>query len=505
MGGTAGGAAPTTSPGSAPAGGSQRGGTLAVGALAPSTEVDPVAGFDGASIAVFQLVNEYLIWLEPDFTLRPQLAESWEPSADGATWTVALRKGVAFSDGRPLTANDVVTTFARLLAEDSGSAARTAFDGVLAADGVSAKDDATVVFTLQRPYGDFPYLISAGTYNAVILKSDYAGDYTKSAIGTGPFTLTSFSATEGAKFARNESYWDAGKPYLDGVEIKFYQDLQSQFVGLQSGEVDTQVTSQVSLLAPLEGNDEYTVDQVSGTGVTVFTLRVDAAPFDKPEVREAIATALDRTAIITTLSSGLNTIGNDHLIAPAYPAAPTDIAQRELDKAKVTGLLTKAGVPDLSFKLTFEPPTKDYAVVIQEQLRQAGITVELDQRTSEEFYAGDQEKDTPWLFTPANLVAWAGRAVPTQFIIPMVKTGGIWNGSKYANPKLDAAADAYDAATDDAEKKAQAKIMAEALHGDVPIIITSWTTAVRPSRSSKWSGISAHPSAYVDFTNVSQV
>ena len=502
----AGGSTLSTATGSPPAAGdATRGGTLSVGALAPSTEVDPVAGFDGASIAVFQLVNEYLIWLEPDFTLRPQLAESWEPSDEGATWTVALRQGVTFSDGSPLTADDVVATFARLLADDSGSAARTAFDGVLAADGVTAVDDSTVVFALERPYGDFPYLISAGTYNAVILKADYAGDYTSSAIGTGPFTLTSFSATEGAVFERNESYWDEGKPYLDGVEIKFYQDFQAQFVALQSGEVDTQVTSLISLLTPLQGNDEYTIDQVSGTGVTVFTLRVDTAPFDQPEVREAIATALDREAIIATLSSGLNVLGNDHLLAPAFPASPTDIPQREIDQAKVDELLAAAGVTDLSFSLTFEPPTKDYAVVIQEQLRQAGITVELDQKTSEEFYAGDQETDTPWLFSAANLVGWAGRAVPTQFVIPMVKTDGIWNGSKYSNADLDAAADAYDAATDDAEKKNQAQIIAEALHDDVPIIITSWNTTVRPYRSASWTGITAHPSAYVDFTSVSQV
>lgn len=488
----------------ASAGEAVRGGTLGVGALSPSTEVDPVAGFDGASIAVFQLVNEYLIWLEPDFTLRPQLAESWETSDDGTTWTVALREGVTFSDGTPFTSADVVASFARILAEESGSAARTAFDGVLAADGIEAADELTVTFALQRPYGDFPYLISAGTYNAVILKADYDGGYTDSAIGTGPFTLTSYSAAEGASFARNETYWDTGKPYLDGVEIKFYQDLQAQFIGLQSGEIDTQVTSQVALLTPLDADDAFTIDAVDGTGVNVLTLRVDQPPFDVKEVRQAIATALDRDAIVTTLSSGRNALGNDHLLAPAFPAAPTDIPQRSIDLDEVQRLLDAAGVEDLSFALTFEPPTRDYAVVVQEQLRQAGITVELDERTSEEFYAGDPAVDTPWLFTPANIVGWAGRAVPTQFVIPMVKSGGIWNGSKYANPELDAAADAYDAATDDGSKAEQARVIAEALHEDTPIIITSWTTNVRPYRSAAWAGITAHPSSYVDFTAVSQ-
>ncbi|MCU1393560.1 MAG: extracellular solute-binding protein family 5 [Ilumatobacteraceae bacterium] len=493
--------AATTAGSAAPAG--VRGGTLSVGALAPSTEVDPVVGYDAASIAVFQLVNEYLIWLNPDFTLRPQLAEKWTPEQDGKQWVVSIRQGVKFSDGTALDADTVKATFDRLLDPASkSSAALSAFDGVLEVGGVSVKDANTVVFDLARPYADFPYLISANTYNSVILPKDYAGSYTTKAVGTGPFTLTSFSATDGAKFARNESYWDAGKPLLDGVEIKFYKDAQSQVLGLQSGEVDTQVTSLLNLLTPIENDKDFTIDKIGGTGVTVFTLRVDTPPFDKKEIRQAIAYALDRDAINETLSDGSAVLGNDHLFAPAYPASPTDITQRAIDLDKVKQLL---GGQEISFKLTFEPPTQDYAVIIQEQLKQAGITVDLDQRSSDDFYAGDQTKDTPWLFTPANLVGWAGRAVPTQFIIPMVKSGGTWNGSKYANPALDAAADAYDASTDLTEKKKQAEIIAKALNEDTPIIITTWATAVRPYNSKKWTGITAHPSSFVDFSTVSKV
>ena len=488
--------------GSTPAGSGRTGGTLAVGALTPSTEVDPVTGFDAASIAIFQLTHEYLIWLNPDFTLRPALAESWTPEDDGRTWNVTLRQGVTFSDGTPLDAETVVASFDRLLDPESGSAALSAFDGVLAAGGVAARDASTVTFTLERAYADFPYLISANTYNAVILPKDYAGPYVDNAVGTGPFVLDSFSASDGATFVRNESYWDTGKPGLDGVEIKFYKDPQAQVLGLQSGEVDTQITSIISLLTPVENNPDFTIDQVSGTGVNVFTMRVDQEPFTDKNVRQAVATALDRQAINDTLYNGSSALGNDHLLAPAYPASPTDIPQRDIDLDKVTELL--AGT-DLSFTLTFEPPLNAFAVVLQEQLKQAGITVELNQLTSDEFYAGDQEADTPWLFTQANLVGWAGRAVPTQFIIPMVKTGGVWNGSKYANEALDAAADAYDASTDEAEKKAQAKIIAEALHEDVPIIITDWSATVRPYNSSKWTGIAAHPSSYVDFNDVAPV
>ena len=376
---------------------------------------------------------------------------------------------------------------------------------MLESGGITAQDPTTVVFELARAYSDFPYLISAGVYNSVILKADYAGGYTDAAIGTGPFLLESFSAADGATFVKNPDYWEAGKPNLDGIEIKFYDDAQAQVLALQSGEIDTQVTSLVNLLTPLENDPDFTVDTIGGTGVTIFTLRVDTPPFDKKEVRQAIAIALDRDAINQALQNGISALGNDHLFAPAYPTSPTDLAQRNIDLDKVKELLETAGETDLSFKLTFEPPSSDYAVVLQEQLKQAGITVELDQRTSDEFYAGDQAVDTPWLFTPANIVGWAGRPVPTQFIIPVVKSDGVWNGSKYNNPDLDAAADAYDAATTDDEKRKQAEFIATTLNEDTPIIISTWSAAVRPFKSSKWTGITAHPSSYVDFTNVAQV
>ena len=392
--------------------GTGEGGTLNVGALTPSTEVDPVIGFDAASIAIFQLTHEYLIWLQPDLTLRPQLAEKWVPDDGGKKWTVTLRAGVTFSDGTPLDAETVKASFDRLLDPDSKSAALSAFKTVLEVGGVSAPDASTVVFDLARPYADFPYLISANTYNAVILPKDYTGPYADHAIGTGPFVLTSYSVSEGAKFTRNETYWDTGKPTLDGVEIKFYKDPQAQVLGLQSGEVDTQVTSDIALLTPVANNADFTIDQIDGTGVNVFTLRVDKEPFTKKNVRQAIATALDRQAINDTLTDGIAALGNDHLLAPAYPASPTDIPQREIDLDKVTELL--AG-EEISFKLTFEPPLNNYAVVIQEQLKQAGISVELDQRTSDEFYAGDQAKDTPGCSpTPTSSVGQPVRFRPSS-------------------------------------------------------------------------------------------
>ncbi|MGY5011792.1 ABC transporter substrate-binding protein [Streptomyces sp. 900105755] len=483
----------------------RRGGTLRVGAPPPPTALDPVTAYDGTAIALYQLVAEYLVWLDKDYKLVPRLATKWSSDAAGRTWTFTLREGVTFSDGTKLDAATVKASFDRLLDPKSKSAALSAFDTVLKPGGVTTEGDATVVFTLERPFSDFPYLVSAGNYNAVILKTDYTGDFAEHGIGTGPFTLTSYDVSTGAAFVRNPKYWDSPRPYLDGVDVRFYADDQADLVALQSGDIDAQFLSRPALVEPLGNGGGITVDKVRSTGVTVLTLRVDKAPFDRKEVRQAVAYGLDRPAVRQAAGSGLGDLGNDHLFAPLFPAAPTDIAQRTKDKAKVTELLKAAGLKSLRFTLTFDPPNKDFAVTVQSQLKEVGITVDLDQRSSKEFYGGDQAKDTPWLFTTANLVGWAGRPVPSQFIIPMVKSDGVWNGSKYANKALDAAAEAYDAATSDAERRKQAEIIAEALHEDVPIVIAYWSGAARAYNSGRFRGVQAHPSQYVDFTTVSRV
>jgi peptide/nickel transport system substrate-binding protein len=499
------GGAPAALPSAAPASPLRHGGTLRAGSPPPPTAVDPVTAYDGTSVAIIQLVTEYLVWLDEDFNLVPKLATSWKSDATGTRWTFTLRQGVTFSDGTKVDAATVKASFDRLLDPKNESAALSAFETVLAQGGVSTVGDDAVLFTLQRPFSDFPYLVSAGNYNTVILKQDYAGHFTTSAVGTGPFLLKSYNASTGAVLVRNPHYWDAPKPYLDGVDIVFYADDQADLVALQSGDIDAQILSVPSLVEPLAGSGAFTVAQVRGTGVTVLTLRVDRAPFTDKAVRQAVAYGLDRPAIRQGDGIPIDDLGNDHLLAPLFPAAPTDLPQRAKDPAKVKALLASAGLDSLHFTLTFDPPNKDYAVTLQSQLAEVGITVTLDQLSSSDFYGGDQTTDTPWLFTTANLVGWAGRPIPSQFVTPMVKTGAVWNGSKYSNKALDAAADAYDAATGAAERKAQAEIIARALNEDVPIVVSYWSGAVRAYNGHKFQGIQAHPSDFVDFSSVSLV
>lgn len=454
-------------------------GTLRMAEAAPARDLEPLSGY-GAGFVVLQFVHDYLVVIDNDFNVLPSLATEWAPSEGSAVWTFQLRDGVTFHDGTPMTPATVVATYERMVNPDMKSVALSAFRGILSPGGAAVGADGTsVVFTLDRPFSDFPYLCSQANYTSMILKEDYAGDWLSNPIGTGPFKVESVDPTTGATLVRNDAYWDTGKPYLESVEITFYTDTQARVIAVQSGEADTALIDFVTARA-LVSDDSIEISQVGGTQTNILTMRVDTPPFDRKEVRQAVAWALDRPAVIERVLNGGGAEGNDHLFAPVYKSSPTDIEQRNVDTAKVDELL--AG-ETISFTLTYGA-TESAAVaqVYIEQLKQAGFDVTAEEMPDDQFYGGDQEIDTPWLFRPATLVVWAGRPTPSQFIGPMILSTGVWNGAKYNNPEFDTAAAAYDASETDADKAAQAKILAEMMWEDCPAVITYWGGNARAIR-----------------------
>lgn len=135
----------------------------------PASQIDPLTASDQNALAITGLVTEPLVSLDADGSLRPRLATEWSASEDGLTWTVGLRSGAEFNDGTPVTAADVVATFEAIVAEGSLSPGRAAFLGIL--ESVTAVDAGTVVFSLQRPFSDFPLLLTG--MNTGILPADY--------------------------------------------------------------------------------------------------------------------------------------------------------------------------------------------------------------------------------------------------------------------------------------------------------------------------------------------
>ncbi|OLC55947.1 MAG: hypothetical protein AUH92_01105, partial [Acidobacteria bacterium 13_1_40CM_4_69_4] len=479
----------------------KRGGTIRVALVPPTAAVDPVTMYDAGAIGVVQQVAEYLIWAEKDLRLRPVLATRWEPDAQARTWTFTLREGVRFSTGQPLTADDVVATFDRLTDPQTRSAARSNFKGILSKGNVEALAPNRVAFHLDRPFVDFPYLLSSTNYNAVVLPQTYAGDFEKHPVGTGPFVLTAYTPKESATFKRNPGYWQKDLPYLEGVEFRFFAETQPQVLALQAGAVDMMLATPFQGSQAVFNDPNITVLQTSSSKHRAVHMRVDTAPFTDKRVRQALALCLDRPKIVEGVFQGRADVGNDEMFAPIFPGSPT-IPQRTQNYGVARQLLSEAGQADLKITLTYEEyqEVPQYAVFLQEMMKPAGVTVTLNQMTQAAYYGSGSTQ--PWLQVPMGITDWASRTVPSQFILPAYTCSGVWNSAHWCNKEYDDLAERYDATLDAQRRRLIARQLAVIQQDATPAIIAYWIRAPRAVRK-RVQGVEPSGSDFLDLTRAS--
>ena len=452
------------------------GGTLRVGMTSPTVALDPTTMYDGGSIAIVQLVGEYLMNVNLDLTLQPVLAVSWSPDPTAKIWTFNLRKGVTFQNGKAFGADDVIATFKILLNPKTYSAALSSFQGILTEAGLEKVDDSTVRFNLQQPFVDFPYLVASPNYDCVILPSDFKpGTWQKTPVGTGPFMLTNYQAKVSATLKKNPNYWLKGQPYLDGVQVTFNDDITSQGLGLQAGSIDMMFATPVQGSEALFSDPNVTILSAPTPQYREMHMRVDTKPFTDKRVRQAIAYTLDRPALVKALFADKAIVGNDNVFYPGYPLAPKDIPQRTQDIARAKQLLAAAGYPNgVSVSLMVEEYQEipHYATLVQAMAKQAGITVNTHLVTQTYYYGSGNNQ--PWLKVPMGITDWALRAVPEQFFMPAFTSTGAWNSAHFKNPEFDALATQYNTTLDEATRRNVAKQMALLLLDETPAIVAYW-------------------------------
>jgi peptide/nickel transport system substrate-binding protein len=478
------------------AGSPKQGGTIRVGNSAPVAAPDPVTMYDSGSIGVVQQVAEYLIWVNPNNTLQPVLATSWKPNANASEWTVAIRPGVKFHDGSQLTADDVVATFERLVNPKSNSSALTNFQGVLGPGGTKKTGTYEVTFQLQKPFVDFPYTLASTNYNAVILPANYAGDFIKNPVGTGPFTLTSYQTQTSATFARNPHYWQAGLPYLDGVTMTFFASDSAEEIALQNQTIDV-LPQAPSAGSPLYTDPSVAILNVPSTAYEEFFFRTDQPPWNNKLLRQAIAYSLQRDAIIQNLFQGRAEIGNDEVWAPGFADSPV-LPQRPYDPDKAKALLKQAGHESgLTATLTTEQSGEipQYATLVQAAAKAIGVTINLDVESQSTFYGSGSNQ--PWLVVPLGIVDWAARATAQQFWGSAFLTGGVWNSAHWSDPTFDKLTTQYEATVDQQSRTAIAKQAALIMQDETPAIITYWHNGIFAT-TKRSHGIAPNGSEFID-------
>jgi peptide/nickel transport system substrate-binding protein len=452
------------------------GGTIRWGLNAPASVLDPVKVNNQGALAVLSQSGEFLIFSDGELNPVPRLAESWEPNRDGSQWTFKIRQGVKFQSGKDLTAEDVAATFNLHADPDTGSNALSAFTGVLSKGGAQATDASTVVFELEAPNGNFPFTASSDNYNMIILPKDFdSTTWPENFEGTGPWKMEKFTPNVGVNYTKNPDYWDkARQPKPDRNEIKFYEQESAGILGMQGGEVD--VLSQFSAVngKPLLTDPNITVLELKSAAHRQLHLRNDKEPFTDKRVRQAIALLINRDNIIKGLLEGKSDYGNDSPFAPVYPSTDPSVPQRKQDVEQAKALLSEAGKTNLSLEIRgwngFEMP--QYAQLVQQDLKAAGINVKLNFTDGGSYYGDAVYGQSPWLDSTMGMTEYGHRGAPNVYLNAPLRSDGTWNGAHFKNDQYDKLTTEYISAIDLQSQRAAAKKIQELLLDEVPIVFS---------------------------------
>jgi len=467
------------------------GGTLKAQIPPETAGFDPLTIFDqGGIVLVFQFC-EYLLTLDDTNALKPQLALEWTPNSDGTVWTFKLRQGVKFNNGQPFEAADVVATFDRALNPKGASGALASLGGILKQGGTVATDTYTVTFNLEKPFADFPYLVCSSAYNTAILPRNYKGDIVKEPIGTGPFMLkpNSYVPKQRASFVKNPYYWGKDAqgnqlPYLDGIDFVMIQDEAAANAQLQAGAIDVEPQTVYQGAQALFVDPNLRVDSYPGTGIREVAFNITKDPWQKKELRQAVAYCLDRKAINDTLYNGRANLGYDTFWEPTvFPGSPTP-PERAQDYNKAKQLLAAGGMPNgFTATLTTSKYLENPQLVqlIQQQCKPAGITVTPDIMSSTAYYAGANDV-TPWLNYPWTITEWGSRPTPGVYVQAMLLPNSTWNTSHWNNPQFVSAFDSYQGTVDTAARTKYATQASQIQQDDTPIIVPYYITQFRTQR-----------------------
>lgn len=361
--------------------GAQAQGTLYFGLSGEPSTLDPAMQTGTTWRSVKLAIHRGLLNNGTDGRLSPELAESYEISDDAMTLTFHLRDA-KFHDGSTVTAADVVATFERIMGPDSTATFRNQFTIVETVEAVDAK---TVRFTLKSPNVAFLHYLAmpeSAILPAAFIEAHKDDIGTAAPIGAGPFRYVDWARGEELVIAKFDDYYKDGKPHLDEVIYQFYSDENTRMNAVKTGDVDIADYVPAREVAAIEADPNLKLESTFGPFMGLqFNTRFE--PFNNPDVRRAMAHAIDRTVVVATALDGVGTpiwglaIPEGYM---GYDAEKLNAYEVDLDHAKE--LMARAGYPDgfdarlvSTSQYSFHQNT---AIAVQSELARIGIRVTLD-------------------------------------------------------------------------------------------------------------------------------
>ena len=502
-----------------------------VGILNDVDSLNPFTGILAESYEIYQL--QYSTLMQPaaaDFTPAPGLAESWEESADGKTWTYTLRPDLVWSDGTPLTSADVVYTFNRIL---NGRYEKTNYGNyVRNITSVTATDDRTVVMTVKAPSPIMErlavYILPEHVWSAIDAKTvkSYANEPGEGEVlvGSGPFLVAERRAGQYIRMVANDSYY-LGRPKVDEVVFRVYNNPDALAQALKKGEVDFAEGLTADVFTALEGQEGITTYAAQYSGFNELAFNNGAALTDgtpigdgsphmqDPAVRLAISHAIDRQQLVDKVLDGYGTPGST-IIPPLYTTLHVDPGTQNYDPALANKILDDAGyamgsdgvrvAPDgqrMSYRL-FVRSDSDSSVktgeYVKSYLAEIGIEANVKAVTEDALYEiiGRGEFDMfewGWVVEPDPDYQLSTFTCAKRSYKDGDTVYADLSDSFYCNPEYDKLYEQQALETDQAARAEIVKQMQTMLYDDVAYVVTYYYDNLEAYRSDRFTGFVGQP------------
>jgi peptide/nickel transport system substrate-binding protein len=365
-----------------------------------------------------------LLWIDHDFNLQGELAESWHATDDTLkVWDFKLREGVQFHNGKEMTAGDVVASFNAHIKQKASGFLNKWFEKV------EAQGKYGVRFTLNASYAEFPYILAE--YRLTIVPAAEPDAILADGIGTGPFKLVQVDNRRGFRAVRNENYWLKGRPYFDEIE-GYVVNSQTAVNGFRSGQFNAVFNIDPTTVGQFEGAGGVVHKSEGGDQFLIGLPKNLNLPWNDARVREAMTLSIDRDAINTIVYNDPGSwVGNDTQMS----GINKEFLPRQLafDPARAKKLLAEAGhpngitLPPVVFSPSF-PEMPRVMAIAAESLKKAGINIEIREMPTDGFDAYVKQVNPPFGRPNAGVVGPRNPAINLGRMVTNPTESAGWTG-----------------------------------------------------------------------------
>ena len=463
--------------------------------------LEPALSYDFTANPVVCNISEGLMMFTADGGLEPLVAEKFE-QPDELTYVYTLRDGVKFSDGTPITADDVLASIARVRDPEVAGPLAWMYDGPEAV--VEKTDEKTITIKLATPSALFRY-VTATTAGHVIPAAaieEFGPDLLRNPRGTGPYQFDSWDAGSEIALTRNPNYWQEGKPHFENLTFKIVEEGTTRVTGLKNGDLDMFTALPADQIGTVAGFDNANLQDVVGYTINFMALRMDSPPFSDVNIRKAVAHAVNVAEIMTAIVGDTGVQSRNTSVPPNMPGSASDELEPvpyDLEKAKE--LMAASSMPDgFSTKINVIAPNDIWvpqSIAIQEALKELNIDVEIVQMPYADMITLQQAGDYEGIMNfqwGSDFPDAAGNLIP---LFLSTNTPPQNNHFFYNNPEVDKLLNDSEAELDTEKRTQMLKDVQKLISEDQPAIFLEHFKWFLPM-SARLAGYTLSPLWYWD-------